>query len=140
MGANSQFEAISRFPEFFSNVEALVAPQPVTLTCLVPKFLQQVGLEEFQDYFDNEKRKLGSFSIAESDPKVFTPNVTIPTLLSQVHHDTWTVPEDLEHIYESLGSKEKKLFWIEGTTRRFDGYNYFGEHPEEMLGWFKKYM
>ncbi|RZK59345.1 MAG: hypothetical protein EOP27_00305 [Rhodococcus sp. (in: high G+C Gram-positive bacteria)] len=24
-------------------------------------------------------------------------------------------------------------FWIEGTTERFRGYNYFGEHPELML-------
>jgi uncharacterized protein len=28
------------------------------------------------------------------------------------------------------------LVWIEGTTRRFDGYNYFGEHPEIPIDWF----
>ena len=40
-----------------------------------------------------------------------------------------------------LGSKDKELFWIEGTTRRFkDGYNYFGRHPEEVIGFFDKYM
>jgi hypothetical protein len=32
--------------------------------------------------------------------------------------------------------EEKKFVWIEGTTRRFDGYNYFGEHPEVAIGWF----
>jgi len=26
------------------------------------------------------------------------------------------------------------------TTPRFDGYNYFGQHPEKMLAWFGKYM
>lgn len=26
------------------------------------------------------------------------------------------------------------------ATRRIDGYNYVGEHPEKMLAWFRKYM
>jgi hypothetical protein len=25
---------------------------------------------------------------------------------------------------------EKRLYWIDGTDRRFDGYNFFGAHPE----------
>ena len=28
------------------------------------------------------------------------------------------------------------LFWIGGTTRRWDGYNYFPQHPEHMIEWF----
>lgn len=35
--------------------------------------------------------------------------------------------------------EEKKLAWIEGTTRRFDGYNYFGEHPEVAVEWFESH-
>jgi hypothetical protein len=27
-----------------------------------------------------------------------------------------------------------------GTTRRWDGYNYFPNNPEQMLEWFSKYM
>ena len=46
-----------------------------------------------------------------------------------------TRPEDVRTIYDNLRSKDKERFWIEGTTRRFDGYNYFGEQPEKMLGW-----
>ena len=29
---------------------------------------------------------------------------------------------------------------MEGTTTRFDGYNYFGENPETMVEFFDKYM
>jgi hypothetical protein len=36
--------------------------------------------------------------------------------------------------------KDKKLFWIEGTTRRWDGYNYFPEHPKLMIEWFDTHM
>jgi hypothetical protein len=33
-----------------------------------------------------------------------------------------------------LGSKKRELYWIEGTTRRFeDGYNWFGRHPDKVL-------
>jgi uncharacterized protein len=47
-----------------------------------------------------------------------------------------TRPEDVQSIYVAVGVEEKKLVWIEWTTRRFDGYNYFGEHPEVAIDWF----
>lgn len=47
-----------------------------------------------------------------------------------------TRPEDVQSIYDAIPIEEKKFVWIEGTTRRFDGYNYFGEHPEVAIGWF----
>ena len=38
-------------------------------------------------------------------------------------------------------SKEKELYWIEGTTRRFkDGYNWFGRYPEKVLAFLAKHM
>ena len=61
--------------------------------------------------------------------------VTVPTLVVQVREDSITTPSDVQSIYDRMSSKDKKLFWIEGTTRRFDGYNYFGEHPDLMLDW-----
>jgi hypothetical protein len=57
-----------------------------------------------------------------------------------VHEDSTTKPGDIQPIYDNLSAKDKKLFWIEGTTRRFDGYNYFGEKPELMLEWFDSHM
>jgi hypothetical protein len=47
-----------------------------------------------------------------------------------------TRPEDVQSIYDAIPGEQKKLVWIEGTTRRFDGYNYFGEHPEVPIDWF----
>ncbi|MFC9841225.1 hypothetical protein ACFVKB_46900 [Rhodococcus sp. NPDC127530] len=40
----------------------------------------------------------------------------------------------------NIAAEDKKLFWIEGTTQRFRGYNYFGEHPEPMLEWFDSHI
>jgi hypothetical protein len=44
--------------------------------------------------------------------------------------------EDVQSIYDAIRAAEKELHWIEGTTRRFDGYNYLGEHPEVAIDWF----
>jgi hypothetical protein len=56
--------------------------------------------------------------------------------------DSWTRnPEDAQKTFDLLGSKEKEVLWIEGTTCRFkDGYNYFGRHPEKVLAFFDKHM
>jgi hypothetical protein len=43
---------------------------------------------------------------------------------------------DRSAIRRANHASQKKLAWIEGTTRRFDGYDYFGEHPESPIDWF----
>jgi hypothetical protein len=35
---------------------------------------------------------------------------------------------------------EKSLYWIEGTDRRFDGYKFFGVHPELPIEWFDEHV
>ena len=39
-------------------------------------------------------------------------------------------------MYDNISAKDKKLLWIEGTDLRFQGYNYFGNHPQVVLDWF----
>jgi hypothetical protein len=63
-----------------------------------------------------------------------------PTLVVQVHDDSITYPSDVQAIYDNIPVKDKRLFWIEGTTRRLDGYNYLGEHPYIMIDWFDEHM
>lgn len=64
----------------------------------------------------------------------------MPTLVAQVHDDTMTRPEDVQAIYDALPVADKDLHWITGTDRRFDGYNYFGTHPEIPINWFNKHL
>jgi hypothetical protein len=51
-----------------------------------------------------------------------------------------TKPSDVQQIFDNIPANDKKLFWIEGNTRRWDGYDYFPEHPEQMLEWFDAHM
>ena len=58
----------------------------------------------------------------------------------QVHNDFTTHPPDVQTIYDNISAKDKRLFGLEGTTQRFDGYTYFIENPDLMLEWFGKHM
>jgi hypothetical protein len=57
-----------------------------------------------------------------------------------VRNDFLTKPPNVQEIYDTIFSKDKKLFWIEGRDLRFQGYNYFGTHPELMLKWFDTHI
>jgi hypothetical protein len=47
---------------------------------------------------------------------------------------------DGQAIFDALGAQEKELLWIEESNQRFYAYNYFGQHPERLIGWFDRYM
>ena|ERR1700691_2426301 len=48
--------------------------------------------------------------------------------------------KDGQAIFEALGTQQKELLWIEVSNQRFYAYNYFGQHPERLVGWFDLYM
>ncbi|MEM9460152.1 MAG: alpha/beta hydrolase [Myxococcota bacterium] len=139
-GANAQYEAIHRHPELFENVRCMMSPLAVSMEALIGTFAKLQGVGELMELIDFEQVKLGGFKNSEMTPHLFAPSVKLPVLCSQVRDDAWTTNEDGERTFELLGSQDKELFWIEGTTRRFDGYNYFGQHPEKMITFFDKYM
>ena len=43
-------------------------------------------------------------------------------------------------MYDNIPVKEKNLFWIEGSSLRWDGYAYFAKDPSQTLEWFDTYM
>lgn len=142
-GGNACISAMTKAPEYFENVKALVSPQPASMHVMSQITLDGMGLSEHMDTLDEEQIKLGGLKSNEMTPHLFAKNIKVPTFLLQVKADIWTKPADVQKTFDrltSLADEDKKLFWIEGTTKRFVGYNYCGEHPEMMLEWFNKYM
>ena len=92
------------------------------------------------ELFDVAFHKRTGFHLADVWPMEYAKAVTVPTLVAQVRNDFLTKPSNVQEIYDTLSSQDKKLFWIEGTDQRFEGYNYFGNHPELMLEWFDTHM
>jgi uncharacterized protein len=140
LGCNSTMVAMNKHPEEFTHIKALLALQPVSARPFIERASEKASIANGVEMFDAAIHKLTGFHVDELSPIEHARAVTVPTLVAQVHEDTLTKPSDVQTIYDNIAAKEKQLFWIAGTTRRFDGYNYFGEHPELMLEWFDKHM
>lgn len=142
MGGNSQYEAIYRRPDLFANVLCMCSPLVPSMSAIFSAFSELQGISQYQELIDLELLEMGAFPAADITPQLFASEVKMPVLMVQVRNDSWTRnPEDAQKTFDLLGSKEKELLWIEGTTRRFkDGYNYFGRHPEKILALFDDHM
>lgn len=140
-GGNAAYEAMYRRPELFETVQCFFGPLTVSMTALMRSFAGLMGLDQYMELMNLEQIKLGGFTNEEMHPQDYAQAVKVPYFMAQVIEDVWTDnPKDAQEIFDQIGSEEKELFWIEGTNRRFDGYNYFGVNPEKMLAFFDKYM
>jgi hypothetical protein len=146
LGCNSTFSAMTQFPEVFKDVRCLVAPQPVTTRTIIERQLALAGVpaDRIDDQLmtDLSRRMVLTTSIGlpQRAPMQWARNVSAPTFLYQVHDDVLTHPSDVQGIFDSIPVTEKKLHWVQGTTRRWDGYLEFQRRPEPMLEWFASYM
>ena len=109
---------------------------------MVGKLSGYQGIEQYQELIDLEVLKLGGFAAADMSGKLWAPNVNLPILMWQLRDDAViNNPTDAQSTFDALASTEKELYWLEGTTKRFeDGYNWFGRYPEKVLSFLAKYM
>lgn len=139
-GGDAAMVAMTKYPEYFEEVKAFVCPQPASMNIMSQVTLNGMGLSEHMNTLDEEQIKLGGFKSSDMSPHHYAMNVKVPTFIIQVKDDVWTTPDDVQKTFDLIPHNDKKLFWVEGTTKRFDGYNYFGKKPEQMIEWFDKYM
>ncbi|KAF4334471.1 gibberellin biosynthesis-related [Fusarium beomiforme] len=140
MGGNATFVAMTRYPELFADVRCLITLQPVSLRPFVERNLAIMGIEDRFDAVDRQIQLVTSFKIDQLSPLEYAKDCQVPTFIIQVRDDVLTKPADVQSIFDNIPAAKKKLFWIEGSTRRWDGYNYFPEHPEQMIDWFDTHM
>lgn len=143
MGGNSTIHAMTHFPQYFGDdIKAMILLQAVSGHAFVEQGAKSNGFDvaETVAAFDTRIHELTGFRLKELTPIPLAKNVHVPTLFAQVRKDAMIDTQDSQDIFDALSSKEKKMVWIEGTTRRFDGYNYFAEKPAEMVEWFTKYV
>jgi len=142
MGANATIIAMSRAAEnVFDKVKCLVAIQPVSMNILVPQMIEDAfpAFKAFVTGIDKKSVSYTGFSLKEMSPLSYVKDIKVPVLFVQVRNDPWTKPEDIMSFCDNT-VMPKELFWIEGKKHRFDGYNYFGDTPERLLEFLKKYM
>lgn len=137
-GANTTFFAFEEDADFFvkSSVKALVALQPLSNgDYLKAMKLPSAIYEAAKAHYEANSGGYPFIAPIEEATKF----VSVPTRLVQARRDPFTNLEKIKLMYDGIHS-EKEMFWLEEPTHRFDGYNWFGAHPEDMLEWFDKYV
>ncbi|GGN44333.1 hypothetical protein [Streptomyces fuscichromogenes] len=95
-----------------------------------------IGFEGGYDRLDQAVLLRTGFHLAEQSPAKYASAITVPTLVGQVHDDVMTTPEAVQAVHDAIPVEDRKMHWIYGTSRRFDGYSHFSEHPEVAVAWF----
>ena len=137
MGLNATFFAFDEDENKFlhNNVKALVGMQPLGNA----DFLKAYGIKGaiYRHADEHYKKHTGISLDYPIVPAI--KKVTVPTLLCQGRNDPWTNLEFIDEVFKKL-PKEKEMYFMEEPTHRFDGYNWFYDHPEKMINWFNKYV
>lgn len=141
LGCNSTMFALSSYPEEFEGVRCLVGAQPLSPQYYYEGQLALSGVPADRiAELDRLVEMATSFSFDQLSPREAAKDVKLPTFIYQVHDDSTSKPIDVQTIFDNIAANEKELFWIEGTTRRWDGYGYFSRNPAPMLAWLDRYM
>jgi uncharacterized protein len=140
LGCSSTFAAMTQFPDAFDGVRCLVGPQPVTARTIIERRLETIGLADRIDDLEQRIMLRTGIGFAPRSPREWARKVCVPTFLYQVRDDVLTHPDDLQTMFDNIPVADKKLQWIDGTTRRWDGYLEFQRRPEPMLDWFASHM
>ncbi len=135
-GMNATFVAYDRRPEIFEGIPAIASPQPVSVRPFYERVTEILGITERLDDIERGIQLTTSFKFDDMSPIPHAKSMNIPTLLIQVRNDVLTRESDVQTIFDNIPTTDKKLFWIEDSTRRWDGYNYFPNHPELLIDWF----
>jgi len=140
LGADSTFVGMKKYPEEFSHILAMIALQPSPPRAFVERAVERAGIKNGYEMFNKALHRRSGYQLDDFRPIENTEVVTVPTLVVQVHDDFMMPPSYVQEIFDNISAQDKKLFWIEGTDLRFQGYNYFGKHPQLMLEWFDRHM
>ena len=140
-GGNATMFAMTHRPRAFDGVRCMVSPQPLSSGVAMERALERLGIPAaYISQLGEYVRLQTSFRLDEFSPVPWAKSVKLPTMLYQVRDDVYTRPDDIQAMFDNIPIADKKLFWIEGTTRRWDGYTYFQRHPEQILEWFARFM
>jgi pimeloyl-ACP methyl ester carboxylesterase len=140
LGANASIVGMKEHPNEFAHILAMMAVQPVSPRVFAERLTENAGIENGVQMFSEAFHDRTGLRLEETWPMEDARSVTVPTLVTQVHDDFRTKPSNVQEIFDTIAAKDKKLFWIEGTDERFQGYNYWNDHPELMLEWFDSHM
>lgn len=126
----------------FKQLKAMISVQPLDYA----HFVDAMGLPGFMQRSSAKvitKRTGLDFEAASWFPHV--KDITVPTLVIQNRNDGY-LRKDLVDAYFAELRDEKDMLWLDlpklkgATANRFAAYDWLGENPEPVLGWFGKHL
>lgn len=150
MGANATFLAWRNEPELFANpqIKALVANQPTLSYNMTKRYIRaKTGFDLVDLVLETQLAQHG-FGFAQALD--YVPSLTVPVLYVQVKKDVYTFntqtgQNDIQEII-NVTPTEHEIIWIGpdqaipfGTGARFDAYQYFNTHPNELLNFLSRH-
>ena len=142
MGASSTMIALSKAEGFLENVKFLVAIQPVSADVFFRSYMKSVYTPlslYLLPLVGLIVRLRGGYPLKQMTPEPVASQLPVPTFYIQAKHDPWTNLSDIQSFYEAT-PEPKDLWLIEDIAKRFETYNYIGQHPERVIAWAREYF
>lgn len=142
MGANSTIIALSKDKEELKDTRCLVAVQPVSADLFIPMYTKDVWgstVASILPSVEKECIKRGGYPFKDMSALPYAKDIFVPALVVQAKGDKWIDMKYVEAVYAAIPS-EKQMMWLGTDMERFDTYNYFGDHPEELLQFLNKHF
>ena len=144
MGANAVLAAWRQAPDAFDlgRIKCQVLVQPTISYNMMSRLTERKLRMDLAAAV--EAAQLEQYGFGFADALETVGSVKVPVLFTQVKGDVYTTNaetgiNDVEVIFDSCPTP-KDLVWIGpdqprafGAGKRFDGYNYFNAHPQELL-------
>lgn len=132
-------EGLKQYPQ----IKTMISVQPMDYAC----FVNAMGLPGFLINGTDKaiKKKTGrDFNATSWRPHV--KEVSVPTLVIQNKNDGYLDEDFVNGVYDDL-QVEKDILWIDipkkkggAFPNRAAAYDWLGENPEPILGWFNKHL
>ncbi|MEO1648862.1 MAG: alpha/beta hydrolase [Pseudomonadota bacterium] len=141
-GASTEAFGLENGLKNYPNIKAMISVQPLDYAHFVeamglPGFMQRGGAKVI------EKRTGLDFAASSWFPHV--KDITVPTLVVQNSNDGYLRKDLVDAYFDGL-TVEKDMLWLNlpklkgATANRFAAYDWLGQNPEPIVGWFDKHL
>ncbi|CAD0186514.1 hypothetical protein RUESEDTHA_03423 [Ruegeria sp. THAF57] len=138
MGANATLNAMDKRPEAFEGLKSMICIAPLKGRTTIERQCEKMGInpEEGVATFAPIYNEITGLTVDDHNIIPKAKAITLPTFFVQVRDDMNSRWQDVQQMYELATNADKKIHYIEDTPWRFKGYQFFSDHPQQMIDWF----
>lgn len=120
----------------FVNLKAMISVQPLTYD----DFVKAMGMPQFLITAGNKYNKENRDTDLTGEAFMpYVKDIHVPALVIQNQNDPMTNLDMVQQYYDDL-KVEKEYLKLDLEKKRGAAYAWMGEHPEQVIAWFEKYM